>query len=282
MVRRRIAVQPRSRLAVWARRCALFALPVALLAIIFERTGTFELYPVMVTFGASLALAGLGILFAFGALASVWVSGRSGAGYAFLALGVGTALLAYPAYLGAKALTLPEIYDVTTDPYDPPRFEAVARLRTREHNSVTYSGLATYQLQRGAYPDIEPLDSNATPQQAYDAAFQVITKRKWRVVDARPPQANRREGRIEAIALSPIMGLRDDVVIRVRAAGGGSRVDVRSASRFGSHDFGANASRVVSLLEDIDDASSPERTERPVKKPAKTPPVANNPQPTRR
>ena len=74
----------------------------------------------------------------------------------------------------------------------------------------------------------------------------------------------------------------DDVVIRVRAAGGGSRIDIRSASRFGSHDFGANAKRVAGLLEDIDDASSPERTERPVKKPAKTPPVANTPQPTRR
>jgi uncharacterized protein (DUF1499 family) len=282
MARRRIAEQPRSRLAVWARRFALFALPVALLAIIFERTGMFELYPVLMTFGASLVLASLGILFALGALASVWVSGRSGAGYAFLALALGIMLLAYPGYLGAKALRLPEIHDVTTDPYDPPRFEAVSRLRTREHNPVTYGGLAVYQQQRAAYPDIEPLETNATPQQAYEAALAVVTKRKWRIVDARAPQAGRREGRIEAIALSPIMGFRDDVVVRVRAAGGGSRVDIRSASRFGSHDFGANASRVSSLIEDIDDAASPERTERPVKKPTKTPAVANNPQPTRR
>lgn len=280
MVRRRIAEQPRSRLAVWARRFALFALPVALLAVIFERSGTFEIYPVLVTFGASLVLAGLGMLFAIGALASVWFTGRGGAGYAFLALGVGFALLAYPGYLGAKALRLPEIHDITTDPYDPPRFEAVARLRTREHNPVTYGGLAVYQQQRVAYPDIEPLNSNATPQQAYDAALAVVTKRKWRIVDARAPQANRREGRIEAIALSPVMGLRDDVVVRVRASGGGSRIDIRSASRFGSHDFGTNASRVASLLEDIDEAVTPERIERPVKKPTKAP-VANN-QPTKR
>jgi uncharacterized protein (DUF1499 family) len=280
MVRRRIAEQPRSRLAVWARRFAIFALPVALLAVIFERTGMFEIQPVLVTFGASLALAGLGILFAFGALISVWFSGRSGAGYAFLALGLGAVLLAYPGYLGLKAARLPPIYDVTTDPYDPPRFEAVARLRTREHNPVAYGGLPVYQKQRSAYPDIEPLNSNAAPQQAYDAALAVVTKRKWRIVDARAPQAGRREGRIEAIALSPIMGFRDDVVIRIRPAGGGARIDVRSASRFGSHDFGANASRVSSLIEDIDDAATPERTERPVKKTAKAP--AANSQPAKR
>ena len=51
------------------------------------------------------------------------------------------------------------------------------------------------------------------------------------------------------------MGFRDDVVIRVSALGSGSRVDVRSASRFGLHDFGANAKRVLALLSDLDDAA---------------------------
>jgi hypothetical protein len=71
------------------------------------------------------------------------------------------------------------------------------------------------------------------------------------------------------------MGFRDDVVIRISPVGPGSRVDVRSASRFGEHDFGANASRVRSLLEDIDDAagSAPEPKPEPEKKGAakKTP-----------
>ncbi|HWM47386.1 MAG TPA: DUF1499 domain-containing protein [Xanthobacteraceae bacterium] len=279
MARRRIAEKPRSRLAVWARRLAVFALPVAALAVVFERTGMFEIFPVLATFGASLVLALLAILLALAALASIWVTGRSGAGHAMLALVLGLLLLAYPSYLGLKGLRLPEIHDVTTDPYDPPRFEAVARLRTREANPVAYGGLSIYQLQRIAYPDVEPLEVNATPQQAYDAALAVVTKRKWRIVDARAPQPNRREGRIEAIALSPIMGFRDDVVIRVRISGGGSRIDIRSASRYGWHDFGTNASRVTSLLEAIDEATSPERTERAMKKTIKP---ANTPQPGRR
>jgi len=50
------------------------------------------------------------------------------------------------------------------------------------------------------------------------------------------------------------MGFRDDVVLRVRTTPDGARIDVRSASRYGYHDFGANASRVSALLTDINDA----------------------------
>jgi len=102
----------------------------------------------------------------------------------------------------------------------------------------------------------------------------VITKRKWRVVDARPPQAGRRDGLIEAVARTPIMGFRDDVVVRVRPAREGARVDIRSASRYGRSDLGANASRIRALIEDIDDAAGAEE-----KKPKKPVPVEAPPPP---
>ena len=57
---------------------------------------------------------------------------------------------------------------------------------------------------------------------------------------------------IEAVARTPIMGFRDDVAIRIRPDDDGSKIDVRSASRYGRHDFGGNASRIRSLLEDIE------------------------------
>ena len=72
------------------------------------------------------------------------------------------------------------------------------------------------------------------------------------MVEARAPDQGRPEGRIEAVARTPIMGFRDDVIVRVRAFEGGARVDVRSSSRYGSFDFGANAARVRALLEDIE------------------------------
>ena len=110
-------------------------------------------------------------------------------------------------------------------------------------------------MQRKAYPDVVPLQVELPVRAAFDTARKVIDKRKWlEVVDARPPAGARRDGVIEAVARTTIMGFRDDVVVRVTPMGAGTRIDVRSASRDGSHDFGANAWRVRSLLEDIDDA----------------------------
>jgi uncharacterized protein (DUF1499 family) len=272
MQRRRLVEQPRSVLAVWARRFAIFAVPVVLLAIIMAQAGQFEAFPILVTFGAGLLLAVLAILIALAALIGIWIDGRAGAGYALVALAFSFVLLAYPAYFGVKGYRLPPINDITTDPYDPPRLEAAQRLRVRTANSTAYGGLGVYERQRAAYPDIAPVSVDVAPQAAYDAAFGVVTKRKWVIVNARPPQADRREGIIEAVARTPIMGFRDDVVIRIRPAGPGtSRVDARSASRYGIHDFGANASRLMSLLDDIDDAATPPEIPEPAGKKGQPP-----------
>jgi hypothetical protein len=70
---------------------------------------------------------------------------------------------------------------------DPQRFEAVARLRPRTANSVAYPGAKAAELQQKMYPEIEPLQLTATPQEAYDAALDVITRRKWLAIDTRSP-----------------------------------------------------------------------------------------------
>src|SRR6266508_2666327 len=244
MLRRYIAEQPTSQLAVWARRMALFSLIATILAIIIVRSGLLEIRPALVTFGGALALSVIALLLAFAAFVVIWKDGLLGMGYALTAIGIGVALLAYPAYLGLKAYRLPWIYDITTDPIDPPRFEALARIRPRDANPIIYAGLSAAEQQRNAYPEIEPLGTNATAQAAYDAVLAVVNKRRWRVVDARAPQAGRREGHIEAVARTPIMGFRDDVVVRIRAEPDGARIDARSSSRYGMSDFGANAARL--------------------------------------
>ncbi len=250
MARRRIADEPTSRLAIWARRCAFFSLVATILSILIVRSGILEPIPALATFGGALVVAVLGIVLAFGAFIVVWKDGIDGVGHAFAAIGIGLALLAYPAYLGYQAYKLPMINDITTDPIDPPRFDVLARLRPR--GTVEYAGLYAAELQRKAYPDIEPLSVSAAPKAAYDATMAIIQRRKWRVVVDRPPQPNRRDGVIEAVARTAIMGFRDDVAIRIRPDDDGSRIDVRSASRYGRHDFGGNASRIRSLLEDIE------------------------------
>lgn len=283
MARRPFHDEPVSKIALWSSRLALFSFVVAAMSIIIVRSNILEIVPALATFAAALVFAGLAILFAFAAFIVIWRQGISGLGRALLGLFLGLALLAYPAYLGTRALKLPPITDVTTDPTNPPRFDALARLRPRDRND--YPGAAVAALQRAAYPDIAPLELDAPPKVAYDAALALVTKRKWTIADARTPTLARRDGVIEAVARTPIMGFRDDVVIRVTPIGQGTRVDVRSASRVGGHDFGANASRIRSLLEDIDDVvgAAPEPRALP-QKPA-PPPKKGQPdkrQPARR
>lgn len=259
MSRLRVLEEPTSRLAIWARRIAVFSLAVVALAIIIERADLLEIVPVLVTFGAALVLAMVAILLALASFVALWNNGGPGFAQAITAVLIGVGLLAYPGYLAYKGHSLPAITDVTTDPIDPPRFEVVARLRPP--NSSLYPGLAAAELQREAWPDIEPLLVAVSAKAAYDGAMAVITKRKWRVVDARPPQPNR-EGHIEAIARTPIMGFRDDVAVRIRATREGTKIDIRSASRYGTTDFGTNATRVLALIDDIDDAATSEKADR--------------------
>ncbi len=285
MVRRRVVEEPISRLAAWSLRLALFALAATFVAIIIVRSGALDVVPALSTLGGALLLGVVAILLAFGAGMVIWRQGCGGVQQALLAVLIGGALIAYPAYLGVKAYKLPSIYDITTDPIDPPQFDAIARLRPRDANPITYEGLYAAELQHTAYSDIEPEDTSATPQEAYEAALKVITRNRWRIVDQRPPQqpaatrvAEARQphdeaasdGIIEAVARSIILGFREDVVVRVRATSDGTRIDVRSASRYGRNDLGSNAARVRDLLAAIDDILSAPHPEKEL--PNKVPP----------
>jgi uncharacterized protein (DUF1499 family) len=264
MVRRRIAPQPTSKLAIWAQRIALFSLAATFVAVIVVRSGALDFVPALSTVAGGLALGVVAILLAFGAGIIIWREGIGGVRQAITALFIGVALIAYPLYLGGKAYRLPAIYDVTTDPIYPPQFDAIKRLRPRDAHPVAYAGLYAAEQQRASYPEIAPEDTSASPQEAYDAALKVIKKRKWVIVDDRPPQGARREGHIEAIARTLILGFPEDVAVRVRPTTDGARVDVRSASRYGLHDFGDNAERVSALVDEIDDvlaAPQPEKKE---------------------
>jgi uncharacterized protein (DUF1499 family) len=267
VLRRPIIDEPLSRLAVWSNRLALFALAIAALSVIVLRTDLLEIVPAMATYAAALILAGLAMILAFAAAVVIWRQGLSGIGRAVTGFFMSAALLAYPAYLGVLAYQLPAIHDITTDMTRPPRFDVISRLRPRGSNDYPASDAA---LQRRFYSDIGPLQVLSPPNAAFEAALAVVKKRKWTVVDVRPPTPGRREGAIESVARSLIMGFRDDVVIRVSPFGTGAQIDVRSASRYGFHDFGANAARVRALLDEIDEqvtAQSEARPE-PEKKPA--------------
>ncbi len=270
MARRPFIDEPLSLLAVWSSRLALFGLAVAALSVLILRSGLLDTGPALATFGAGLAFAALAVVFAFGAFVTIWRQGLSGLGRALRGLVLGVLLLAYPAYLGSKALTLPQINDITTDTSNPPAFQALAPERPKDH--IAYPGAKTAALQLKAYPDIVPLQVDLPVRTLYALALKIVVKHKWTIAEARPPVGARGTGVIEATARSLVMGFRDDIVIRIVALdNASSRIDLRSASRVGRFDFGANAKRLRGLLEDLDDAATNAPEAPPEPEPAKKP-----------
>lgn len=266
--------EPVSSLASWARNLAVFAVVAVVVSILIVRFGFLEPKPALATFFGGLAIAALSILFGLAGFAAIWQNGSRGMARILLAFLIDGAILAYPAYLGLQYRKLPAIHDITTDPIDPPRFDALARLRTGDGaNSAVYAGLYSAEQQRQFYPEIEPIELEIPVDRAYAIALQLVNKRKWLVIDERAPQPPRRIGRIEAVARSPIMGLREDISIRVAPDGEDSRVDIRSASRYFDSDLGSNAARVTKFIDDLNTAADADAL-KPVKKTPVAPPKA--------
>jgi uncharacterized protein (DUF1499 family) len=145
-----------------------------------------------------------------------------------------------------RAETVPPIHDITTDPGDPPTFEAILPLRAEAPNPSEYGGDSIAAQQREGYPDLGPLTVDAPPDVAFRRALQAADEMGWEIVDSDPER-----GRIEATATTFWFGFKDDVVVRVRPASEGSRIDVRSVSRVGRSDVGTNAERIEEYLEKL-------------------------------
>jgi uncharacterized protein (DUF1499 family) len=139
---------------------------------------------------------------------------------------------------------VPPIHDISTDLDDPPRFVAVLPRRQGAPNSAEHGGPALAAQQRAGYPDLAPTRFPAPPDQVFAWAVDVARGLGWEIVSTAPA-----EGRLEATDRTRWFGFRDDVVVRVRPDGTGSRVDVRSVSRVGRSDLGANARRIRGFLE---------------------------------
>ena len=189
--------EPVSSLASWARNLAVFSVVAVVVSILIVRFGFLEMKPALATFFGALACAALSILVGFAALAAIWQNGSRGMSRVLLALLIDAAVLAYPAYLGLQYRKLPQIHDITTDPIDPPGFDALARLRGGDGtNTAVYAGLYSAEQQRLAYPDIETVELDVPAQRAFDITKRLVAKRKWLVIDEREPQPPRRLGRI--------------------------------------------------------------------------------------
>ncbi len=181
-------------------------------------------------------------------LAGLILSLRGGAGVVPAVAGIilGVALVAVPVYWMEKARSVPPIHDITTDTVDPPQLISILPLRKNASNPPDYGGPQIAAQQMGAYPDITPLVLDIPPEAAFEMALAAARRLGWSIIDA-----DRADGRIEAVDTTFWFGFKDDIVIRVKKEGQGSRVDIRSVSRVGISDVGTNAARIRRFFGEI-------------------------------
>jgi uncharacterized protein (DUF1499 family) len=162
---------------------------------------------------------------------------------AALAVLIGALVALVPYRWMQQARGVPPIHDITTDLERPPEFREVLPLRAGAPNPAEYGGAAIAAQQREGYPDIAPLALEQSPAEAFELALNAAQEMGWEIV-----AADSAAGRIEATATTPWFGFTDDVVVRITPEAEGSRVDVRSVSRVGQSDVGANAERIRNYL----------------------------------
>ena len=234
----------KSRLAAGGLWLGVLALVVLVICIAGNRLE-------LVHFG--IAVRGMALAAAIGILAAIvsaigliltLVTTRKGTRVAIAGLVLGV-LVAAPVVqqiiVGSK---VPGIHDVTTDLDNPPAFKAVVAARGEGSNPLDRAepeNLA--ELQQQAYPDLATLAVAEHPGKVFEAALETAREMEWEIV-ASDPEA----GVIEATATTAVMNFKDDIAIRVTETDDGAAVDVRSVSRVGISDLGANANRIRTYL----------------------------------
>ena len=132
----------------------------------------------------------------------------------------------------------PRIHDITTTPDNPPRFVTAAEQRGEDANSLELKA-DTPSPQRQATPDPATNVTSIPIDDAFEKAARTAETMGWEIYHR---DAN--AGIIEAVDTTAIMGFKDDIVIRVRSNAEGTLIDLRSVSRVGLGDLGANAKRI--------------------------------------
>lgn len=222
------------RLITWAGYVALVCLILLPVAVLIVRSGMWQpglgLYA-LASLGSLLALLVSIIQFLLPKLAQ-W-RGAIGKNLLFALPG---ALLILTT-LGSRG-SLPPIHDITTDTENPAIFVAAPKERGPDANSLDIKPDYIEQ-QKAAYADLKTQRSVLSADEAFTRALETASALGWKVY-----HENRSTGVIEAVDSTSIMGFKDDVVIRIRSSATGSQLDLRSVSRVGVGDLGANAQRI--------------------------------------
>jgi hypothetical protein len=199
-----------------------------------------------------LGALGVGVLALLSAFLITPRGAFLGAIFAFL---LPAAALGYGWHWRQQSAAIAPISDVSTDLEDPPLFSiAVTEARGQIPNANpldlsarrTRDGRSFADVQREAYPDIQPISTGLPAREAYDIALDLAQDQNWDHIEA-----DAATGRIEAWNRTFWFGFTDDIAIRVRQDGEGARIDMRGSSRLRESDYGSNAALMGPFLAEL-------------------------------
>ncbi len=251
-MRRHFPPEPVSRAAIWSRRLGLLAATSAGVTVALSRAHRLDAPTALTALGVAIAVA-LVAMFLFGvACVGIWRWGGRGLGAAIYGFLFAALTLAWPSYLAFEALRLPVLADISTDVEDPPEFShSRLALKIRGGYSPPNLAFAERGEQALSYPDVKPVVLDVDLEEATALVLKAAAARGWRLVEQRPPSARSGDAHIDFTDRTTVLGFDEDVTIRLRPLAGQTRVDVRAASRYGRHDFGANARRIAGFAEEL-------------------------------
>lgn len=205
----------------------------------------FQIGLLLVAGGAVLAAIGL-VVGVAGIIAAMRRRRSADKPAVYLGTAISLLVLAFMGTQFATGLSVPPIHNISTDVVDPPTFDKVVTLRGADANPLEYDADTLAAAQREAYPWVRTLETQLAPAESLQRASTLLEDMGLEVV-----HVDEQAGIVEATATTFWFGFKDDVVVRVRpaASGAGSLVDVRSVSRVGVSDLGANARRIGEFLE---------------------------------
>lgn len=97
-------------------------------------------------------------------------------------------------------------------------------------------------VQTGAtpqYPDLRPQKFDRPYDRVFDEALATAQAEGWEIT-----LQDRQQGEIRAVATTTLLRFKDDVTVILARVEQGTTVNVRSRSRIGKSDLGANARRI--------------------------------------
>lgn len=153
------------------------------------------------------------------------------------------ALILVAAFMQSRDDAQAGIHNISTDINNPPQFTAAVAQRGADSNPLEYTTeVAT--VQQKFFPDVNTISTKRTPLQAFENSLAIAQSMGWEVY-----AQDADLGHIEAVDTTFWFGYKDDIVIRITANDSGSLVDLRSVSRVGVSDLGANAKRIGKFTE---------------------------------